>query len=98
MPNEPTTITTLIATYARDLAYITEQEPATTLAEFTAQLRASAPICAEARIPGTDEFHAAANTLEQANRTDRARRRQLLTDAAFQLLNIRDMATTLQFC
>lgn len=86
------TVENLIAEYAADIAFVAEEQPATTVDGFTAQLRDATRNFGTAGILGTDELENAATYLADAdNSTDATERTALLKKAATYLAYADDM-------
>ncbi|MFE0778957.1 hypothetical protein [Streptomyces sp. NPDC058861] len=97
IPNTPVTSALLIAQYAQDLAYVTEQTRASTVAGFTAQLDTAARLFTEAGIHNIDGCHIAARCLRDADRATGKAKKQFLRQAADHLRDVRDMAAEYQW-
>ncbi|MEU3656431.1 hypothetical protein AB0E67_27215 [Streptomyces sp. NPDC032161] len=88
------TAESILADYAADIAFVAEEDPATTLADLATQLYASTHNFDAAGINGTDELKAAAAYLvDAATATDDTERTVLLKKAAGHLAYASDMAS-----
>ncbi|MFI5769627.1 hypothetical protein ACIA74_13910 [Streptomyces sp. NPDC051658] len=84
----------LLARYAADIAFVAEEQPATTISDLAAQLYASTHNFDAAGINGTDELEAAAAYLvDAATATDDTERTVLLKKAADHLAYADDMVS-----
>lgn len=82
----------LIAKHAADIAFVAEQEPATDVPDFTAQVRNAIGNFELAGINGTEELEDAATYLDDADTsTDDNERAVLLNRAAANLAYADDM-------
>ncbi|NEB70282.1 hypothetical protein G3I39_24975 [Streptomyces fulvissimus] len=91
------TIESLIAEYADGIAFAAEEQPATTVDGFAAQLRDSVRTFELAGINGTDELEDAATYLvDAASSTDLAEQAVLLKKAAKNLAYAHDMVSELR--
>lgn len=87
------TVDTLVARYAADIAFVAEEQPATTVAAFTYQLVAASENFEAAGINGGDDLQAGAQYIADANTaTDDNKRTVLLGQAAEYLAQATDMA------
>ncbi|MFF1574816.1 hypothetical protein ACFVWR_18915 [Leifsonia sp. NPDC058292] len=88
----PPSIQTLIDTYAKDVAFAADEEPATTASEFIDQLTTAAINLDHAGINGTENLDNAAVYLTDAlNSTDRDEVKILLTRASRYLQSTTDL-------
>ncbi|MFJ3083077.1 hypothetical protein ACIPJG_25440 [Streptomyces halstedii] len=88
------TAETLLADYAVDIAFVAEEEPATTVDDFATHLRYSIRNFELAGINGTEELETAATYLvDAASSTDPAERAVLLKKAARNLAYADDMVS-----
>lgn len=87
------TITDLIAQHADDIAFVAEEQPATTISDFVNQLRMATDTLANyADINGSEDLEAAATYLSDAeNSTDDTERTVLLNRARALLTNTTDI-------
>jgi hypothetical protein len=93
MTTQTTTTDTILARYADDIAFVAEEKPATTLADFVNQMEIAADHLAGAGIQGASDLDAAAAALGAANSnlTDDGKRTWLINSAAAFLANTTDM-------
>ncbi|MFF3094177.1 hypothetical protein [Streptomyces cyaneofuscatus] len=86
------TAESLITKYAADIAFVAGEQPASTVDDFTGQLRTAAHRIETARILGHEELEDAATFLDRAdsNTTGSA---ALLAEAAESLVFVGDMAS-----
>ncbi|MFJ3283296.1 hypothetical protein [Streptomyces halstedii] len=90
---EPITADSLIAKYATDIAFVAEEEPATTLHDFAYQVTVAAERFEGAGINGGDELETGAQYLVDAEyATDDNVRTVLFGKAAEYLARANDMA------
>ncbi|QYA95322.1 hypothetical protein KZO11_17505 [Streptomyces anulatus] len=86
------TIASLIADYADGIAFVAEEQPATNVPDFTAQVRNTIRNFELAGINGTEELEDAATYLDDADAsTDDNERAVLLNRAAVNLAYADDM-------
>ncbi|WP_103512929.1 hypothetical protein [Streptomyces sp. SM13] len=91
------TVDSLIAQYADGIAFAAEEQPATTVDDFAAQVRDAVRTFELAGINGTDELEDAATYLvDAANSTDPAEQAVLLKKAAKGLAYADDMVSELR--
>ena len=87
-----TTADKLLTRYAVGIAFVAEEKPATTISDFTDQLRTAAEQFERAGINGSDDLETAATYLDDANgNTDDTERTVLLNRAAKNLAYANDM-------
>ncbi|MGW1102737.1 hypothetical protein [Streptomyces sp. NPDC002540] len=87
------TVGSLIARYAADIAFVAEEQPATTVSDFTYQLVVASENFEAAGINGGDELETGGQYLADANSaTDDTTRAVLLGKAAEYLARATDMA------
>ncbi|WP_331746849.1 hypothetical protein [Streptomyces sp. NBC_00842] len=90
---QPLTPANLISRYAADIAFVAEEQPATTVSDFTYQLGVAAENFEAAGIDGGDELEAGAQYLADGNAaTDDTTRAVLLGKAAEYLARANGMA------
>lgn len=90
---KPATVETILARYAADIAFVAEEPVATTLVDFTNQLRSAAVGFYLAGITGFEEVEAAANYLDDVNSsTDATEKAVFLKRAVKSLAHVDDMA------
>ncbi|MGY5068396.1 hypothetical protein [Streptomyces griseus] len=90
--NMTITIASLIADYADGIAFVAEEQPATNVPDFTAQVRTAIRNFELAGINGTEELEDAATYLDDADTsTDDNERAVLLNRAAANLAYADDM-------
>ncbi|MEU0831270.1 hypothetical protein [Streptomyces sp. NPDC005969] len=88
----PATIESLISRYAADIAFVAEEPAATTVSDFTDQLRTATNRFDMAGINGSDELEDAATYLNDADgSTDDTERNVLLKLAAKNLRGATEM-------
>ncbi|MFJ9988537.1 hypothetical protein ACIQUD_31770 [Streptomyces globisporus] len=91
------TVESLIAEHADDIAFAAEEQPATTVDDFAAQLRDANRTFELAGINGVDELENAATYLvDAANSTDPTEQAVLLKKAAKSLAYADDMVSELR--
>ncbi|MEU2674193.1 hypothetical protein ABZ622_36090 [Streptomyces sp. NPDC007164] len=89
----PITAEMILADYATGIAFVAEEEPATTVSDFTYQLEVASENFEAAGINGGDELEAGGQYLADANTaTDDTTRAVLLGKAAEYLARANDMA------
>ncbi|MGW2110694.1 hypothetical protein [Streptomyces sp. NPDC001948] len=92
MTTAPATIESILAEYADDIAFVAEEQPATTIEDFIDQLRWSVRNFELAGINGTEELEDAATYLGDADgSTDDNERTVLLNRAVKKLAYADDM-------
>ncbi|MGW1409505.1 hypothetical protein [Streptomyces sp. NPDC002403] len=90
---QPLTPATLIARYAAGIAFVAEEQPATTISDFTYQMAVAAENFEAAGIDGGDELETGGQYLADADAaTDDSKRAVLLGQAAEYLARANDMA------
>jgi hypothetical protein len=83
---------TILARYVDDIAFVAEEKPATTPAEFVEQLGTAALRLGHyARINGAEDLDTAATYLTDAMASTGAKRKVLLNQAVEYLVNTADM-------
>jgi hypothetical protein len=82
---------TILAPYVDGIAFVAEEEPATTPAEFVDQLGITAERLTDARINGAEDLETAATYLTDAMASKGAKRKVLLNQAVKYLVNTADM-------
>lgn len=85
------TVESLIAMYAADIAFVAGEQPASTVDDFTGQLRTAARAFELARILGHEELEDAATFLDRADSSSTGSA-ALLAEAAESLVFVGDMA------
>lgn len=91
MTTQTTTIDAVLARHAQGIAFVAEERPATTVSDFTDQLRTAAENFEGAGINGFEELEIAAIYLGDAAVSEGADLRVLLNSAAKYLANATDM-------
>ncbi|MFH9389857.1 hypothetical protein ACH4KV_24245 [Streptomyces albidoflavus] len=92
MTTDTLTIPALIAQYADDLAFVTEEETAATLAEFTSQLHTAEDTLVSVGIYMAEGISCAATLLDQAHTGTDDEKNLFLSRAAEQLVYLGDAA------
>ncbi|MGE5594700.1 MAG: hypothetical protein ACM3S1_01545 [Hyphomicrobiales bacterium] len=82
----------VLAPFVNEIAFITEQQPATTPQEFIGQLEIASERLADARINNAEDLDTAATYLSDAINATGAKRKHLTAQAVSYLSNARDMA------
>lgn len=90
MTTDTLTIPTLIAQHAEDLAFVTEEETATNLEEFTRQLHTAEDTLVSVGIYMAEGLSDAAALLDQAHTGTDGEKHLFLTRAAAQLAHLDD--------
>ena len=85
------TIKSLIATHAEDIAFVTEQDPATTLNDFITQIGTAVTRMEDAGINGTEDLEDATTYLADLEDAADSDKHVLLKQAAKRLRNTWDM-------
>ncbi|MCX4450664.1 hypothetical protein [Streptomyces sp. NBC_01789] len=85
------TLETLLTRYADDIAFVTEEAPATNLADLTEQISTAAERLSEAHIQGAEELDTAAAVLQAAETAEAPGRATLLNRAARYLADVTDI-------
>lgn len=88
---KPVTFDRLLADYAADVAFVAEEQPATTADDFIDQLHTAAQRLFDAGIHGAEGLEAATTYLACADRSEGATQQVLLKQAAEYLANVEDM-------
>ncbi|MFF8422954.1 hypothetical protein [Streptomyces sp. NPDC015680] len=90
----PVTTETILARYADDIAFVAEEQPATTLTAFAEQLVSATERLGEVGINGAEELEVAARYLADADSaTTDNERNVLLNRAAKNLTDVDDMVS-----
>ncbi|MFB7548570.1 hypothetical protein [Streptomyces sp. NPDC056154] len=87
----PATADTILTRYADDIAFVAEEQPATTLADLAEQVSTAGERLAEAHINGAEDLETAANALRAVEDTPQESRHVFLQHAAHHLRHTADM-------
>ncbi|MEU6925436.1 hypothetical protein [Streptomyces sp. NPDC046631] len=88
----PVTTETILDRYADDIAFVAEEQPATTLAALAEQVSTAGERLGEARINGAEDLETAADALRAVEDTPLESRHVFLRHAARHLRHVGDMA------